>query len=61
MCINTLEGHTGSVYHAIIFKNQLISCSYDYTIKIWDTKTWDCLKTLIHGNVVWKVFEFGMN
>ena len=46
----TLNGHTGTVNYLLIVKDhgyeQLISCSADYSVKIWDLDTKKCLKTL---------------
>jgi predicted NACHT family NTPase len=44
----TLQGHTSQIY-AIAFSSDgetLVSCSMDSTIKLWDVKTEECLKTL---------------
>jgi len=47
-CLKTLEGHGDSIRSVIETKDgkQIISCSDDSTIKIWDKETGECLKTL---------------
>jgi WD40 repeat protein len=47
-CLQTLEGHSGSVY-SVAFSHdsaRLASASYDKTVKIWDASSGECLQTL---------------
>ncbi|GKT52382.1 vegetative incompatibility protein HET-E-1 [Colletotrichum spaethianum] len=47
-CLQTLEGHGGSV-RSVAFSGdgtQLASASYDETVKVWDAATGQCLRTL---------------
>jgi len=45
--IRNLKGHTQNVTAlAVLSDGSLVSGSLDCTIKIWDTKTGDCLNTL---------------
>src|SRR5437764_6842758 len=47
-CLQTLEGHSGSVY-SVAFSHdstRLASASYDGTVKIWDTRSGKYLQTL---------------
>ncbi|CAG8901239.1 unnamed protein product [Penicillium egyptiacum] len=57
-CLQTLEGHDGSV-RAVVFSNdgqRLASGSYDTIVKIWDATSGDCLQTLEgHNNRVTSV------
>ena len=47
-CVATLEGHTNGIFCLEkIDKNRFASGSLDRTIKIWDSKRYTCLKTLI--------------
>lgn len=47
----SLVGHRASVNSLILFgTNELISCSYDKNIKIWDYERRVCLKTLRYGD-----------
>jgi WD40 repeat protein len=47
-CIQTLYGHSHGVYLVAFSHNgtQVVSGSYDGTVKIWDTGSGACLKTL---------------
>ncbi|MFN3301718.1 MAG: WD40 repeat domain-containing protein [Patescibacteria group bacterium] len=47
-CLKTLEGHRGAVYSVIESHDgkEIISGSWDNTIKIWDKETGECKKTL---------------
>jgi len=48
-----LVGHRASVNSLILFgTNELISCSYDKNIKIWDYKRNVCLRTLKDGDLL---------
>ena len=49
ICVNVLRGHTEFVRNLEIrrFHNQLISCSYDTTIKIWCIYCGHCTQTLV--------------
>ena len=43
-CIQTLEGHKRSVYSIIQLNDgNIASGSFDYTIKIWDINTYQCI------------------
>jgi WD40 repeat protein len=47
-CLQTLEGHSGSV-RSVAFSHdstRLASASDDSTVKIWDASNGDCLQTL---------------
>jgi WD40 repeat protein len=47
-CLQTLEGHSGSV-NSVAFSHdstRLASASYDRTVKIWDASSGACLQTL---------------
>ncbi|KAK2034265.1 hypothetical protein LX32DRAFT_552142 [Colletotrichum zoysiae] len=50
-CLQTLEGHTESVTSVAFCgdRMQLVSASWDSTIKIWDSATGQCIQTL-HGH-----------
>ncbi|OJJ78664.1 WD40 repeat domain-containing protein [Aspergillus glaucus CBS 516.65] len=53
-CVQTLEGHSGSVT-SVIFSHDsklLASASYDDTIRVWDARSGQCLQTLNFGRVV---------
>ena len=47
-CVNTLKGHSGSVWSVAFSHNgtQVASGSDDETVKIWNTSSGDCVKTL---------------
>ena len=47
-CVQTLSGHTNTVFDVKVTNNGrlLISSSLDRTIKIWDTTSWECIRTL---------------
>ncbi|WP_373545430.1 NB-ARC domain-containing protein [Chamaesiphon sp.] len=57
-CLHTLIGHQQPV-SAIAFSpdgRQLVSSSFDKTIKLWDTNSGKCVKTLLgHRNRIWTV------
>ena len=57
-CLHTLIGHQQPV-SAIAFSpdgQQLVSSSFDKTIKLWDTNNGKCVKTLLgHRNRIWTV------
>ena len=57
--ISSFIGHTKSVNLIILFANtQLISCSDDTTIKVWDINNFQCIKTLLgHDAEVINVVE----
>ena len=40
------QTHTNSVTSLVMYKDILISSSWDSTIKVWSTDTWKCLATL---------------
>ena len=41
-----LNGHSDAVSALVVYKNWLISGSWDSSIKIWATDTWACVRTL---------------
>ena len=48
--IKKLEGHNDITLKVIIYKNKLISCSRDKTMKIWEKKeenNYNCIKSII--------------
>ncbi len=57
-CLHTLIGHQQAV-SSIAFSpdgRQLVSSSFDKTIKVWDTNSGKCLKTLLgHRSRIWTV------
>jgi WD40 repeat protein len=58
ICTHTLTGHQQPI-SAIAFSpdgQQLVSCSFDKTIKLWDVHSGRCLKTLLgHRNRIWTI------
>ncbi|KAK0747323.1 WD40-repeat-containing domain protein [Apiosordaria backusii] len=57
-CLQTLEGHSDSVYSVAFSADgrQLASGSYDNTVKIWDPASGQCLQTLEgHSDSVYSV------
>lgn len=40
------ENHTNNVIGLQVYRDRIISCSFDNTIKIWDLNTYNCLQTL---------------
>jgi len=50
--IATLEGHTDSVRCLTLHENKLVSGSYDNTIRIWNTETYETIATL-RGHTDW--------
>jgi WD40 repeat protein len=57
-CLHTLTGHQQPI-SSIAFSpdgQQLVSSSFDKTIKLWDVQTGECLKTLLgHRSRIWTV------
>ncbi|RDW58783.1 hypothetical protein BP6252_13259 [Coleophoma cylindrospora] len=53
-CLQTLEGHSEPVNSVAFSHNsaQLVSASYDTTVKIWDTGSGECLQTLGVGETL---------
>jgi len=45
-CQQTLQGHTSAVMALVECSGQLVSGSFDSTIKVWDPTTWTCQQTL---------------
>ena len=47
-CVQTLKDHTGPVYdlEVTLLNDELISCSFDRTIRIWSLMTYACIKVL---------------
>ena len=47
-CLKTLEGHTATVTSVTYSPDgtRIVSGSWDWTIKIWNANTGECLKTL---------------
>ena len=46
-CVRTFSGHTDSVWSVAVMENQnIVSGSWDKTIKIWSQSTGECLHTL---------------
>jgi WD40 repeat protein len=56
-CLQALEGHTNAVSSAAFSHDsvRLASASYDRTVKIWDTRTSECLQTLDIGKKLYNV------
>ena len=51
-----LVGHTSNVYQIMILPNEnLISCSYDKTVKIWNTSNSAPIKSILHSNAVYSI------
>ena len=46
VCLHTLVGHRGIVSSVTTLGGQVVSVSWDSTLKIWDPKTGACLQTL---------------
>ena len=53
-CVRTFKGHTKFVWSVAVMANQnIVSGSWDNTVKIWSRDTGECLHTLIgHTNIV---------
>lgn len=52
-CLQVLEGHQATVLQCALAPNgNLITCSSDTTIKVWDLPSGTCLKTLLGHDVV---------
>ncbi len=45
-CIENLTGHNDYIFDTCVYQDNLISASWDGTIKFWDLKTLKCIKTL---------------
>ncbi|EFQ31727.1 WD domain-containing protein [Colletotrichum graminicola M1.001] len=57
-CLQTLEGHASGVSSVVFCSNsmQLVSGSWDRTVKVWDIATGQCIQTLLgHTNEVYSV------
>ena len=61
--ILTLNGHDEHIYAIkYIDKDKLVSCSHDYTIKIWNLKNGEYLRTLNgHANLVYTICVLSNN
>ena len=46
-CEKTLEGHTKTVFCLKLTKDLIVSGGEDASIKIWSTRSGDCLQTLV--------------
>ena len=47
-CLKTFVGHTNLVCSVkFLNENQIVTCSDDKTIKIWDIATGECIKTFL--------------
>ncbi len=46
--VRTFKGHSDSVYSVCFSRDggQVLSCSYDMTLKYWDAQTGECLATI---------------
>jgi len=53
----TFSGHSDWIFCVKAFNdNQIVSCSRDKSIKIWDISTGDCIKTLLgHSDAVFSI------
>ena len=51
--ITTLKGHTDFIRNIIIYKDKLISCSNDKTIKIWNLKDFSKGEVTLKGHTDW--------
>eukprot|EP00727_Mastigamoeba_balamuthi_P005283 m51a1_g14753 hypothetical protein (576) ;mRNA; f:325494-327461 len=45
--VRRLAGHIGAVYSLGVSGKRFFSGSYDSTIKVWSSETWQCLQTLL--------------
>ena len=53
---NKFVGHKNYVYQIIELENgNLVSCSSDLTVKIWDIKNGHVLKSISHSQPVWSI------
>jgi len=57
--IFNLQGHTGNIY-SVMFSpdgSKLVSASGDWTIRLWDTQTGQCIGKPLqgHNNIIWSV------
>jgi len=51
--ITELRGHTGPVWDVKFSGDRVISCGQDFTIRIWDTWTTQCISTILgHRNSI---------
>src|SRR5690606_3620366 len=59
ICINTIKEHKGNVCKLTQLKNEnIISASYDKSIKLWDSNTLECISTMKeHTNWVTSILE----
>jgi U3 small nucleolar RNA-associated protein 15 len=52
------KGHSDYVRSGCVLSNHLIaSGSYDHSVKIWDTKTNECIQTLDHGKPIESIIK----
>ena len=47
-CVHTLSGHTDGIRNVIHVRtrNQLVSCSWDHTVRVWCMRTGECMQIL---------------
>ena len=56
MKIGVMKGHDGqAISLAQVNSTTIASCSYDGTIKLWDTATLACIRTISNGSIVYSV------
>ena len=63
-CVKTLKGHDHTISCISFFSNneQLITCSRDQTIKLWEVGTGYCVRTLANGHSDWiKTFSISLD
>ena len=56
-CLKIFVGHSGVVCNVkFLNENQIVTCSDDKTIKIWDIATGECIKTFLgHSELVRRI------